>query len=1343
MSRTDCTAVPRVPRGLPPAVRGLAREILRQRPRHVYAFAARHFARLVKLRDDEPPPRQLPDKRDDDDEKKENDYRVRVSGDIEKTYAAERNERSNGKRTERVVARRRRPSPRFSTKDPFVRSSSAGDATRAKRVESRALAENLETFYAVAAAASRDPTDSRRNERNSTRRKSADRIERRDHRPRTDGRNFIEDDEWKSLLVEDRREGQEKSRETLADAKRRVDEVAEALPSNDATLLDRSRTNENEPEVGTVSVVLPSVVGRPRSSGKCTGSNDVRERCEYESNEEEEEEEEEDAAGNDNFTLPPISSDGSKSTTRASNFIELPSLSNDVDAARHPDQRQRGMHRRHRSERSTTSSTSRTRERTRSAKASFRLERTTVQLANSDYDRLRATAENESDGQRDSRDDVNARDIVSPETACPRPCKSVDGRRVDETQIPRQPGIVRRPRSGSSSPAEEAAEIPLRDETWKDSSSVTPDSIRLESEKRNETRERRRPNELERKLIEIETMERSVENALLSSRTVADDFDGRPEENSTERSTVEFPARIVEPDRAPNERDVSRRVRDERTKKNSDKSRSATSDENNADANDDRVDEIDSAEGETSKIRKRSNFHDSDDSKTSFVDEDDDGDDGRGRARYVAEIVGRSQPAGGIDVSCYVLAEGSPCEIPETVITVVIPDKLVDRSDDNVVRQDRNSPFGEYIAPETGIAAPCSSTVDARFLRDVVKDAADRASARRRDLANIREEEENQGRPFSKILRRGTAVDCEANSTSFDRRDDRRRANAVSSPVLSDVVSGHPSRVAKNGNSTSDPVSPSFERVGPTTNVPELNLDSLRDATISSTIGETESKNLLSDDVVVSSEDENISLSSFASSDNERKLNDPSNDPTFESFENHRARLLGEPVTETTETGNRTNDDEKESRRVEEEEIARELIRNFTIDHDETVESNDSTTSSSSPEPRANGLDTESSRAENFVVQFHPSVRPSASKVPIGEESSRREKLDDDDDDDDDDTRAERKEDERTSEEQGRRESGQPERETTENEASIFPLLLRAPTDDRSKDVESSLTNFRFYRFGFAVLGTACDEMEETALSEKERKKGPIARDRRHTGEFHDSLPLPLVETTSENIMLVCRSSKPALRTTDDCELAFPANPCSEMIQPGCTGIFNVPSPRCRSDELSPTIVDIFENFHLLVNASSNWNRLSSNASPCVVRVGRAPRQVPTTDEAGSTPIYQRRTSFNSDPDDLREPLALDDAPRPVVIEEISNSDRGGGERSTSLPEADANFPTEIVRPRSPERFCPSDNVEDEDEGTTSVRETTNQFDVDDDNLPADVDIGSATLPPNVENLEEEATNDE
>lgn len=262
------------------------------------------------------------------------------------------------------------------------------------------------------------------------------------------------------------------------------------------------------------------------------------------------------------------------------------------------------------------------------------------------------------------------------------------------------------------------------------------------------------------------------------------------------------------------------------------------------------------------------------------------------------------------------------------------------------------------------------------------------------------------------------------------------------------------------------------------------------------------------------------------------------------------------------------------------------------------------------------------------------------------------------------------------------------------------------------------------------------------AFSEKERKKEEIARSfSRHTGEFHDSLPLPFVETSK--YMLVHRS-KPALQTTDDC-LAFPANLYSEIQE--CTGTFNVPSLRQAYRKLSPTVVDIFENFHLLVDAS-NWNQLSSNTSPCIIRVGHASDHVRTTDKAGSIPIFETSLSPNSDPDDHREPLALDNTPQPIIIEEISNIDRDE-EQTLSLHKADANFPRETIDLCSaPEQLslCHSDNVEDKDEETTcastSVHETTNQL-VDNDNLPTDISSGSATpVRDDVENVGKEEINE-
>ncbi|XP_043515200.1 uncharacterized protein LOC122531392 [Frieseomelitta varia] len=1591
MSEMDYIIVPRIPRGLAPAVEGLAREILRQRPRNIYAFAAEHFAELVKLRDKERTgevvskilQHKLLNKRDSivdwakldngnkndvdvaevcDDHfhilfhkydnsmeeamvtreakkstktwrigetrkaapaaskrkgeragsgsksgwsinravkavKQHREYRA-MSSDIEQKYEEDCNKGLiNGKETEKVVADY--PDHPDCPDYPFVRSSSAGNIMHAKRVKSRGeVGENVvEKFCTVATLDDK----SYRNEKNLTRQKSADQIERTcmyfkdictnedadvidvDIADRKRSRSLVNNegrnewnvrekarrqhvttegrmarnwkDEWRRSVMEDQRKEQEKFREKFDDAReddatlnlqlekrndkvrsREVNEMGEAVVNDVESRPDLSKSNTmfddstNEiPNVGTTSVVLPLVVRR-QSSGKCTRNN-VRERYEYESNGE-------DGAGN--FTLPPISSDGSKSMRKGSNLlVELPSLSNDVDARSNE---QAIHHHRHHCEDSTFNSS---RIQKRSDSELFKLEGvTTVEIAgNSDCSR---EAIEKKCNDQDSRDDVNVHDIVS--RKYPRESKSVEGSEtllttgniieqdVDETQIPQQSGCIQRPRSNSSEEAEEIRE------TWKDSLSVSPDSIdlsektnsskRLESERKkngereiereegNERQERYpEPNELERKLIEIETMEKSIENTLVSSRTISNDFDN--EFGGSERS-IEFSTRNVEPDCARNEQ-VASRVDDEWTKKNSDKSQSATSNESNED-NDDNIEiENDSVENEMS-IRKRSELSDSDNSGTFINDQDSRNNDSSDDSTNVGEIKRCSRSTRGIDVSCYVLTEGSPCEIPETVTTVIIPDNVYDNVckielDDStggaldqfaipstwnseietkeegrhgVEHCQEQNPFGEYIGPETIVHY--SSSVDAHFLRDV-KDAADRVSAYQEDLANIKEEEENEDDRFSMVVQRSSTVDrprrgrivdaseksaesmkrqksieCEAKvSTSFSRDQQQNKMDGkeeTSACLLSNISDPSSKRdyakhTAKNDNLTktreeeerrtfddrSSDVSLSFEQgvVGPTINVPELNLDSLQDVTISSTIGESDSKNLLSNENgnVISSEDENISLSSFdalaSSGFNERKLNDP-NDETL-SFENDRARPFSEPITEMTKTGNETEsysefqrtekfsnerdekDEGNESRYVEEE-IARELIRNFIIDNTKVVESNDSMKSSLSPKPRANN--TKPNQAEDFVIQFHPSVQdPSASKVAIGEISSHcRGKLDND-------TRADcekgkgREKDEKTSEE------GREARENEEegNEASIMLyfssflfLFFFAPP---SPPLSLQATRIQ-------------DEMMKMAFSEKERKKEEIAHGfSRHTGEFHDSLPLPFIETSK--YMLVHRS-KPALQTTDDC-LTFPANLYSEIQ--GCTGIFNVPSLH-RYHKLSPTVVDIFENFHLLVNAS-NWNQLSSNTSPCIIRVGHASDQVHTTDKAGTIPIFE--ASFNSDPDDLREPLALDNTPRPVIIEEISSIDQGGEQTTLlSLHKADANFPREIVGLcSSPEQLCHSNNVEDKDVETTcastSVRETTNQL-IDNDNLPTGIGIGSTTLRDNVENVEKEETNE-
>lgn len=49
---TGYLIAPRVPHGLATVVEGLAREVLRHRPEDIYVFAARHFEKLLKLREE-------------------------------------------------------------------------------------------------------------------------------------------------------------------------------------------------------------------------------------------------------------------------------------------------------------------------------------------------------------------------------------------------------------------------------------------------------------------------------------------------------------------------------------------------------------------------------------------------------------------------------------------------------------------------------------------------------------------------------------------------------------------------------------------------------------------------------------------------------------------------------------------------------------------------------------------------------------------------------------------------------------------------------------------------------------------------------------------------------------------------------------------------------------------------------------------------------------------------------------------------------------------------------------------------------------------------------------------
>lgn len=1159
MSEIDYIIAPRIPRGLAPAVEGLAREILRQRPRNIYAFAAQHFAELVELRDkertDEIVPRILKHRLVNvRDAENRNDYfrRCKYSNLIEeamvirevkelttsrnatkKAVASKRkaeatnksgwsinrtvkglkkhentigregwNRESNGKETEKsILGYSDRRSPRFSSQvtcHQFVRSSSAGNIF-AKRIKRREVKENHEQFYTFVL-----DDKSYKNEKKVTRQKSADQIER-------DGAYFKDTctsehididvvptearicrnlkDQWKTM-IEDERKEQEKLQEKFGNTKggdaklnSRLGKKSER-ESKDNEVESRSDSSESNVILehamkkltndGTISVVLPSVVTR-QPPVKCTRNNVYE--CDGK-----------DSTGN--LTLPPISSDGSKSTKRGSNVIELPSLLNEVDVLSNEQTICCQDY-----EDPTNSNWN-----PKDLESETELKPAgTIEGATFDYDSK--TIEKERKDEDLKGGNVNV-DTVP--WKYPRESKSegngilvTTGNTVEEG-IDRQQilGEVEIIRQCLNSPRE--ADI---EETFKDSLNVTPDSIDLphcqradslehlengkeeeedqdQDEEKKEEEERYRPNELERKLIEIEAVERSIENTLVCSQTIPKDIDD--EFVASERSNEFSILKDFEPEKPDcvYERQLSS-VGDEWTKKNPDESQSPTSNEDDRDR--DANIEIDSMEDEMPIGKSLDRNLDSDNSEI-VLNGSNNSDDRDTRDHSTKE--------GGIDLSCYVLTEGSPSEIPETVTTVIIPDNIVDNDDDNDVCkieleegtndeicvlfnepipswnierklikhgigeeycQDKN-PFGEYIHPES--AVDYTTNIDAHTLRGI-KNAANRTSVYQEDLGNIKEEEENDRGTFSNVdvqrsiddrisvsteksaesmENRNSTEECEAKFASSSQEEDQERNSmddkddARSKDLSKETARKRREEESETFDDRSSDFSLSFEQVGAGPKVPELNLDSLQDITISSTIEKGNSKNLNNqseeeNDNVTSCEGENVSLSSYDTLASEEKVD------TGEalSSENDRLKVFIEPAGQQTKIESETeryskeefegkectnntscslvrNKDEKQSLRVEEE-IARELIQNFIIDNTEVAEKDaetipfevDDLMASSSSKHQTN----DTNQIDDFIIKFHPSIEELTPEAII-EESSRREKVDDDDNQADD-----------------------------------------------------------------------------------------------------------------------------------------------------------------------------------------------------------------------------------------------------------------------------------------------------------------------------------------------------
>lgn len=197
-------------------------------------------------------------------------------------------------------------------------------------------------------------------------------------------------------------------------------------------------------------------------------------------------------------------------------------------------------------------------------------------------------------------------------------------------------------------------------------------------------------------------------------------------------------------------------------------------------------------------------------------------------------------------------------------------------------------------------------------------------------------------------------------------------------------------------------------------------------------------------------------------------------------------------------------------------------------------------------------------------------------------------------------------------------------------------------------------------------------------FSENQRKKDENIANFRHTGEFHDSLPLPFAEI-SKNILFtenVC-ALKSIHRTTND---------ITTLTLPNATlssGVTLFDSSRITI----PRGIDILKNFTLFVN-KSNWiESPSQNASSPIL--DHEFDQADTTETILVPRVEETSKDFNID--DIREPLAIDNTPRPIIIEEIANIDEEKEEIFFEKRMYDNEF---------------NDNIEKEKESSSSIHET-------------------------------------
>nr|XP_034177524.1 uncharacterized protein LOC117602987 isoform X2 [Osmia lignaria] len=1202
MSVSGYVIGPQIPQGLAVVVEGLAREILRNQPADIYAFAAHHFEELLKLREKGRLVEIVPQVSALLDETAT--VRKLTAPCLTRKLARKQRETTNGcgwsinrtvkvfkkhgyKRDDKNKEEERKISDDYpeirsagfskkTIRGRFVRSSSVGDLLgKHIRTEVGEETDNIRDRFA---------SKQREYQKRLKRQKSAGQIERSEQFGRTEKDNGYAIDrersksvandraKWNESDVEERtrwyrartgseegtfgrcrNEREQRKSKSAGSQRRERKKLEEKFRDAEETKMKifklRSEKNREESKDNRVTekeveegggegknllsridaleslVTLPSVVTRQCSS-RCS-TIEVQESDE--------------PADQSSFVLPPISNDSAKLLKKESS-LTLPSLSNG-----------------------------------RTTNTSVSGDRRDSNIRNGEEIRI-----------ADDRKDEQVNDIVSRKNSWfNENNENNENQEEDETtRVLKEIENI-----GYSNSRETDVE-----EVFKDSLNVTPDSIELsprpdslehlqevdaskvvegdeetdrqerendeEGENGENQEQQNRSNELKQKLLEIEMVEKSIENTLSSETAVTSD-------NLLEKGFLVESQ--VDSNRETCESDTifiteTRKVEEEEEKEVNSKKESTGDDKDNG--KDDH--EIDTCKGET-VTGKNSNASSN---ISSAKDVDTDRSDVSEPVPVPLSLSLSENSLIKIDPSCYILTEGSPCEIPESVTTVIIPEKnfpndeIVELAsdpcfentdspwnpDEEKFQRDKN-PFGDRVSPE---AFQCSTSIDGDFLLGI-SNAVDRTAACQ-DLGNIKEEEEESERDHGQ--RDVSCVKLSEDVTSSTSDNLEKRFETIEDKNDSDcAVEG------VNGGVKSENEKCLKEDEESRPYVPELNLDSLRDVTISSfaTSGSKDVEDPWIKEKINEEKNEDVS---FCEGENTLSSFDtlPSEEKTMldEGVLPSKIELLREEIS--VDRKNEQRDDERiddllvppkqgDDSSDTEEEIARELIKNLILEMPVVQE--------------VTGIDTNDEPEETDVDKVKK---------------------------------------EETEEEE--------EREDNEDEKNIVKCYSTTPT---------------------ATIGT------EMCLPQQGFQSGSGLW---HTGEFHDSLPLPILEApnvvSSKNFQTANVTQK-TTRTTDPWFAVEPDRIGHQgfTVDPD-TGIRLV----AESPTQRPTVVYAIETKLPFITPSFSF-------LPCLVRVGSV---VDDPRNANISVVSPTENTRDLDIDDLvREPLALDDdEPKPsIVIEEI------------------------------------------------------------------------------------------